>query len=174
MRHRSRSPLSSSSPITIRPTFSPPWTDSSSPGTNNSTSAGGESGGGEGNGPSPFIISTILPNFLYLGPEITTSEHAEQLVSLGVKRILNMAAECDDDLGLGSGSPDSGNVNPNKYGFERYLKIPMRDTVEEENISQGVRDVCQFLGAFPFVTPAFSIHLETILVITISFRFCYR
>jgi hypothetical protein len=124
-------------------------------------SAGGESGGGEGSGPTPFIISTILPNFLYLGPEITTPEHAEQLASLGVKRILNMAAECEDELGLGSGSRSSGIADANKYGFERYLKISMRDTVEEENVSKCVRDVCQFLGTYYFLPgyPAISLVL---------------
>jgi hypothetical protein len=33
--------------------------------------------------------------------------------------------------------------------FERYIKIPMRDTVEEENVIHGVREACGVLGAFP-------------------------
>jgi hypothetical protein len=32
--------------------------------------------------------------------------------------------------------------------FERYVRIPMRDTVEEENITKGVREVCDILGTF--------------------------
>lgn len=84
-----------------------------------------------------FTISTILPNFLYLGPELTTQEHVEELQELGVKRILNIAAECDDDQGLGL-----------KQAFDKYYKIPMRDTVEEENIARGVREVCEILGSF--------------------------
>ena len=82
-----------------------------------------------------FTVSTILPNFLYLGPELTTQEHVDELQELGVKRILNIAVECDDDHGLGL-----------KQVFEKYLKIPMRDTVEEDNITKGVREVCDFLG----------------------------
>jgi len=52
-----------------------------------------------------------------------------------VRRILNIAAECDEnDHGLRL-----------KDAFERYVKIPMRDTVEEENIAKGVREVCEIL-----------------------------
>ncbi|KAJ7802237.1 hypothetical protein B0H14DRAFT_2893231, partial [Mycena olivaceomarginata] len=55
-----------------------------------------------------FAISTILPHFLFLGPELTNPEHVTELQALGE--------------------------------FERYNKIPMRDTVEEENIARGVRE----------------------------------
>ena len=82
-----------------------------------------------------FTVSTILPNFLYLGPELTLPEHVEELRELGVKRILNIAAECNDDHGLGL-----------RETFEKYFRIPMRDIVEEENIAQGVREVCEILG----------------------------
>jgi hypothetical protein len=82
-----------------------------------------------------FSISTILPNFLYLGPELTDPEHVEELQDLGVKRILNIAAECDDDNGLKL-----------KEVFDKYYKIPMRDIVEEENIARGVKEVCEILG----------------------------
>jgi hypothetical protein len=82
-----------------------------------------------------FTISTILPNFLFLGPELTLEEHVKELQEFGVKRILNIAAECDDDQGLSL-----------RQRFESYVKIPMRDTVEEENIRRGVREVCDILG----------------------------
>lgn len=82
-----------------------------------------------------FTVSTILPNFLFLGPEITAEEHVRELQSLGVRRILNLAVECDDDNGLGL-----------RQRFERYVKIPMRDTVEEENVLLGVREACSVLG----------------------------
>ncbi|KAF8494983.1 hypothetical protein F5888DRAFT_616655 [Russula emetica] len=81
-----------------------------------------------------FTVSTILPNFLYLGPEITAEEHVRELQSLGVRRILNLAVECDDDNGLEL-----------RQRFERYVKIPMRDTVEEENVVLGVREACSVL-----------------------------
>ncbi|KAJ7719618.1 hypothetical protein DFH07DRAFT_898692 [Mycena maculata] len=81
-----------------------------------------------------FSISTILPNFLFLGPELTTPAHVAELRGLGVRRILNIAAECDDDQGLHL-----------RTMFEKYVKIPMRDTVEEENIARGVREVCEIL-----------------------------
>jgi hypothetical protein len=61
----------------------------------------------------------------------------EELKRLGVKRILNIAAECDDDNGLHL-----------REVFEKYHKIPMRDTVEEDNIARGVKEACNILGKF--------------------------
>jgi hypothetical protein len=81
-----------------------------------------------------FTVSTILPTFLFLGPELTTEDHVQELLALGVKRILNIAAECDDDQGLRLRK---------RFG---YTKIPMRDFVEEENIRKGIRNVCDILG----------------------------
>lgn len=83
-----------------------------------------------------FTISTILPNFLFLGPELTEPGHVEELKELGVKRILNLAVECSED--------DHGLKLTKR--FDRYVKIPMRDTVEEENVLKGVRQVCEILG----------------------------
>ncbi|CAG8464887.1 17577_t:CDS:2 [Rhizophagus irregularis] len=40
-----------------------------------------------------FEVSTIIPGFLYLGPEITKEDEVKQLEDKGVKRILNMAFE---------------------------------------------------------------------------------
>lgn len=81
-----------------------------------------------------FAVSTILPHFLFLGPELTAEDHVQELLALGVKRILNIAAECDDDQGLRLRK---------RFG---YTKIPMRDFVEEENIRKGIRNVCDILG----------------------------
>jgi hypothetical protein len=88
-----------------------------------------------GGGMAPFVVSTILPNFLFLGPEISSNEDVEVLQRLGIKRILNVAIECDDheDLRL-------------KERFEKYMKVPMRDIVEESGVAKGMRDSCEFLG----------------------------
>jgi hypothetical protein len=90
---------------------------------------------GHTNASNEFEVSTILPGFLFLGPEPTTPQHVRELERLGVKRIVSVAVECDDDLGL-----DLRNK------FEKYFRIPMRDTVDEENVGRGARDVCAFLG----------------------------
>lgn len=108
-----RTPLPPS-PSTARPESQPPTTEEPFP---------------------EFGVSTILPNFLFLGPEPTSEEHVEDLLSHGVKRIINIAVECDDDHGLQL-----------RERFERYVHIPMRDTVEEDNITRGVREVCGILG----------------------------
>ncbi|ORY24985.1 hypothetical protein BCR39DRAFT_545481 [Naematelia encephala] len=86
------------------------------------------------NGLTPFIVSTILPSFLFLGPEISSQEDVDTLKRLGVKRILNVAIECDDDEGLKL-----------KENFERYLRVPMRDIVEESGVAKGMRDSCEFI-----------------------------
>ncbi|CEL56627.1 hypothetical protein RSOLAG1IB_07952 [Rhizoctonia solani AG-1 IB] len=86
------------------------------------------------NSPNEFEVSTILPGFLYLGPEPGTVAHVKELKDLGVKRIVSVAVECDDDQGLEL-----------RRNFDKYLRVPMRDTVEEENVGRGVRDVCAFL-----------------------------
>ncbi|KAF8638415.1 hypothetical protein AX17_002222 [Amanita inopinata Kibby_2008] len=120
------------SPYTPRPTSSPM---TARPDLDSARSAGDEeTPPSSEEGYPTFTVSTILPNFLYLGPELTVLEHVEELRELGVRRILNIAAECDDDHGLKL-----------KEVFEKYIKIPMRDTVEEENIAWGVRQVCNFL-----------------------------
>ncbi|WVQ71763.1 hypothetical protein IAR50_001304 [Cryptococcus sp. DSM 104548] len=82
---------------------------------------------------APFNVSTILPNFLFLGPDITNDVDVRKLQSLGVKRILNVAIECDDDQGLGL-----------REKF-RYHRVPMRDIVEESGVGKGMRDACEFL-----------------------------
>lgn len=87
------------------------------------------------NGGTPFVVSSILPSFLYLGPEITCERDIQELASMGVKRILNAAIECDEDEALGLRSR-----------FDKYLRLPMRDNVEEKNIAKGVRDACDFIG----------------------------
>ena len=95
-----------------------------------------------------FVISTILPGFLFLGPEIVLPEQAQQLEERGVKRILNIAIECDDDQGLNL-----------RHRFERYIRIPMRDTVEEANVARRMREVCDYLGAYFY----FYLHLCLVL-----------
>ncbi|WWD10042.1 hypothetical protein V865_008175 [Kwoniella europaea PYCC6329] len=94
-----------------------------------------EDGNGSGkNGIAPFIVSTILPSFLYLGPEITTAEDVNYLKKLGIKRILNVAIECNDDSNLKL-----------KENFDKYHSIPMRDIVEESGVGRGMRESCGFL-----------------------------
>ena len=75
----------------------------------------------------------------------------DELLSLGVKRILNIAAECDDDHGLHL-----------RERFERYIRIPMRDTVEEDNITRGVREVCEILGLFLPCAPSIVFYVDTL------------
>lgn len=94
------------------------------------------------NSMTPFIVSTVLPSFLFLGPEITSQDDIDVLKSLGVKRILNVAVECDDDEGLML-----------RDEFERYFRVPMRDTVEESGVAKGMKDACELLGEFLNVDP---------------------
>ncbi|XAO22662.1 hypothetical protein I312_101435 [Cryptococcus bacillisporus CA1280] len=82
---------------------------------------------------APFNPSVILPSFLYLGPDIQCESDVQCLLKLGVKRILNVALECDDNQGLNL-----------KERF-KYRKVGMRDIVEESGVGKGMRDACEFL-----------------------------
>ncbi|KAI8389309.1 hypothetical protein BD560DRAFT_381252 [Blakeslea trispora] len=79
-----------------------------------------------------FVISEIIPNFLYLGPEIATVDQLSGLQSRSIRRILNMAEECDDDVpGL-------------KENFH-YQKVAARDTVEMQNVEGTLREAVKVI-----------------------------
>nr|CAG8436841.1 9794_t:CDS:2 [Entrophospora candida] len=78
-----------------------------------------------------FDVSTIVPDFLFLGPEITKEEEVEELESKGIRRILNMAFECEDNLGL-------------NQKFEKYLKVSVKDLVEED-VENGLKLAVDFI-----------------------------
>lgn len=71
----------------------------------------------------------------------------EEMRAAGITRILNLATECGaDDWGL-------------KLGQRfQYRKIGMRDTVEEDGVTGGVREACEVLGAhsvpLPLIPPS--------------------
>lgn len=114
----------SSPPIPVTPSTARPTPTTSTPsGTSDAENEREE-----------FVISTILPNFLFLGPELISPSHVSELKSLGVKRIINIAAECTDDRGLML-----------RERFERYVHIPMRDCVEEEGVRRGLSEACDVL-----------------------------
>lgn len=79
-----------------------------------------------------FQISTILPDFLYLGPNIQTQADVDELEKLGIRRILNMANEIDDTMGLAR-------------RFDGYLKIPMLDSVEAVGVQRNIDEACRFI-----------------------------
>ncbi|CEI95610.1 hypothetical protein RMCBS344292_09792 [Rhizopus microsporus] len=80
-----------------------------------------------------FIITEVVSNFLYLGSEITSPEQLDILKSRSIRRILNMAEECDDDIpGL-------------KESFV-YCKIPARDMVEMKNVQDTLRTAVQVIN----------------------------
>ncbi|KAJ3805111.1 protein-tyrosine phosphatase-like protein [Lentinula aff. lateritia] len=116
-----------------------------------------------------FTVSTILPGFLFLGPEPTNWDHVKQLKELGVRRIVNLAAECGpDDWGLGldkpgnkekAGSPLT-DESSKESGFEKYYKIAMRDTVEEDGIGRGVRVACEMLDHARLLSAPVYVHCK--------------
>ncbi|PWN43118.1 phosphatases II, partial [Ceraceosorus guamensis] len=89
---------------------------------------------------SEFVVSEILPGFLFLGPDIATTSEAEHLVSdLGVRRILNCALEIEE----GGGKHLA--LNEGRLGIEKYRKIPLKDTVEAEDVQSHIDEACTFL-----------------------------
>lgn len=101
--------------------YSPPSSASSSSSPQDST------------GPGIFVVSTVLPGFLYLGPDPSTPDEIAQLKMLGIERVLNMAVECDDELGM-------------ETSFDMYKKIGIRDSVDEMGVAKGLQEACAFLG----------------------------
>ncbi|KAF9929064.1 hypothetical protein BGZ65_005953, partial [Modicella reniformis] len=89
----------------------------------------GEDGGDDGE----QEISCILPNFLYLGPEIATEEQVQELERLGIKTVLNMARECEDALVV------------NRPGIE-YHKIGVQDHIEAD-VSAGLMQAVDVIVA---------------------------
>ncbi|KAI7816783.1 hypothetical protein BC939DRAFT_31283 [Gamsiella multidivaricata] len=80
-------------------------------------------------------ISCILPNFLYLGPEIVNEAQVKELDLLGVKRILNMATECEDAL------------VSNRQGME-YHKIGVYDNIDAD-VGAGLLRAVDIIAASP-------------------------
>ncbi|KAI7870175.1 hypothetical protein BDF14DRAFT_1775315 [Spinellus fusiger] len=79
-----------------------------------------------------FVISEIIPGFLYLGPEITTQEQMRGLHHRTIHHVLNMAEECDD------------NVPGLKESFT-YTKISARDTIEMHNVQSTLKQAVQVI-----------------------------
>ncbi|KAI8082817.1 protein-tyrosine phosphatase-like protein [Halteromyces radiatus] len=79
-----------------------------------------------------FIVSAIVPDFLYLGPEISTVEQMDGLKQRSIRRILNMAEECDDDV-------------PGLKDSFRYSKLAARDTVEMQDVESTLRKAVQII-----------------------------
>ncbi|KAI8145003.1 hypothetical protein BJV82DRAFT_604480 [Fennellomyces sp. T-0311] len=75
---------------------------------------------------SKFIISEIVPGFLYLGPEISNQDQVVNLRARFIKQILNMAEECDDDV-------------PGLKDMVSYHKVAARDTVEMQNVEETLK-----------------------------------
>jgi rhodanese-related sulfurtransferase len=85
-----------------------------------------------------FIISEIIPGFLFVGPEIETDDQAKQLTQeRQIKRVLNMAEECHDE-GL-------------RNHTVVYHKIAARDTLEMKNIELVMMEAVHFIGKYIFL-----------------------
>ncbi|KAI7864931.1 hypothetical protein BDF14DRAFT_1971143 [Spinellus fusiger] len=79
-----------------------------------------------------FVISEIIPGFLYVGPEIETTEHADQLERRHIRRVLNMAEECHDNVAI-------------LHERVVYRKIATRDTVEMKNVDWVMTEAVDFI-----------------------------
>ncbi|KAF9179678.1 hypothetical protein BGZ51_004011 [Haplosporangium sp. Z 767] len=87
-------------------------------------------------------ISCILPNFLYLGPEIVHESQVQELNRLGVKRVLNMATECED-LVLQNRPGPEGCADM----FE-YHKIGVYDHIDAD-VTAGLLQAVEIIAASP-------------------------
>lgn len=83
-----------------------------------------------------FDVSTIIPNELYLGPDIQTPDNVMVLRTLGVRAIINTAQEVED-----GGTPEL----QLRQQFEEYLYLPMHDSVEADGVQTALNQACSFL-----------------------------
>ncbi|KAI3625601.1 hypothetical protein CBS9595_000962 [Malassezia furfur] len=83
-----------------------------------------------------FGVSTVIPGFLYFGPNITCAADVETLRALGVQAVLNTAVEIDDS--------DTEELALRTH-FAKYLRIPLRDVVEQPHVQQSLMQACDFL-----------------------------
>ncbi|KAJ1020078.1 hypothetical protein NDA16_004358 [Ustilago loliicola] len=81
-----------------------------------------------------FEVSTIIPDFLYLGPNVQSEQNVSELQDRGIRRILNVACEIDE----------RGPLNV-RDKFDKYLKIPMLDSVEAKGVQDSIQEACSFL-----------------------------
>ncbi|KAG0273995.1 hypothetical protein BGZ95_010199 [Linnemannia exigua] len=79
-------------------------------------------------------VSMILPDFLYLGGELVEEDQIEELEKLGIKRVLNMAVNCDDGLWV------------QRYGRSGYLKVGLRDHVDQD-LKDGLDEAIKFIAS---------------------------
>ncbi|WFD41964.1 hypothetical protein MPSI1_000602 [Malassezia psittaci] len=83
-----------------------------------------------------FNVSTVIPGFLYFGSNIVQRAHIEQLRALGIQSVLNTTVEIED------GGLTEAELRLN---FPRYLRLPLRDIVEQSNVQQSLTTACDFL-----------------------------
>ncbi|KAG0092468.1 hypothetical protein BGZ92_009660 [Podila epicladia] len=79
-------------------------------------------------------VSEILPNFLYLGGELIEEDQLVELEALGVRRVLNMAENCDDELVI------------SRWGQQAYLKVGLRDHVDQD-LKEGLTSAIKFIAS---------------------------
>ncbi|KAF9103979.1 hypothetical protein BGX29_002606 [Mortierella sp. GBA35] len=79
-------------------------------------------------------VSMIMPDFLYLGGELVEEAQLEELEQLGIRRVLNMAVNCDDELWI------------ERFGRSGYLKVGLRDHVDQD-LKDGLDEAIKFIGS---------------------------
>ncbi|KAG0252914.1 hypothetical protein BG011_006682 [Mortierella polycephala] len=79
-------------------------------------------------------VSMILQDFLYLGGELIDEDQITELESHGVKRILNVAENCDDEIWI------------KRFGTTGYLKVGLRDHVDQD-LKDGLDEAIKFIAA---------------------------
>ncbi|KAF9180741.1 hypothetical protein BGZ51_004298 [Haplosporangium sp. Z 767] len=79
-------------------------------------------------------VSMILQDFLYLGGELIDEAQITELENLGVKRVLNMAENCDDKIWI------------ERFGPTSYLKVGLRDHVDQD-LKDGLDEAIKFIAA---------------------------
>ncbi|KAG9320271.1 hypothetical protein KVV02_003928 [Mortierella alpina] len=125
---------SSSSSLRSNGSSSSPTGSGSGFGSGSGSSSGASLTHLQDNAKAEREVSMILQDFLYLGGELIEEEQIMELENLGVKRVLNMAVNCDDELWI------------QRFGNEGYLKVGLRDHVDQD-LTDGLDEAIKFIAA---------------------------
>lgn len=74
-----------------------------------------------------------------------------ELEALGVRRVLNMAENCDDELVIA------------RWGHQAYLKVGLRDHVDQD-LKEGLASAIKFIGML--------LCCCLLYLLTLNWRFC--
>lgn len=83
-----------------------------------------------------FVVSTVVPNFLYFGGNVASEDDLEHLRRAGIRAVLNTAREGHETHPVHQALREH---------MDAYLHIPLLDVVEQSGVQSCLARACAFL-----------------------------